>query len=70
MEQVEAIDVGALYRPVEIYSEPGRRGRLPISKTTLYEWISSGRLPALKLSGGRTTLIRGADLLALFGSQQ
>lgn len=59
------IEAGAKYRPCEIYTAPERKGLVKLSKTTLYELIGSGKLPAVKV--GRATFVRGSDLLKLFG---
>lgn len=62
-----AVEAGAVYRAAEVYSTPQRRGLLPFAKTRFYELVASGQLPTMKIGGGRATLVRGADLLKLFG---
>lgn len=64
------IEAGALYKAAEVYSNAQRRGLMPFGKSKFFELVAAGQLPTVKIGGGRSTFVRGADLLALFGDQQ
>lgn len=43
------------YRVRDLTTEPGREGRLPISRSTLWRWVAAGHFPPpVRLSEGIT----------------
>ena len=53
-----------LLRPCEVYTDhtKGRRGKLPISRATYYQWIKEGKLPKAKRLSERISVHPEAEI--------
>lgn len=60
---------GAMVRASQVYSKPGRPGLLPISQSTFYDWLATGRVPQGKRIGNRTVVWPVDALLDIGGTK-
>jgi predicted DNA-binding transcriptional regulator AlpA len=59
-----------LFRMSQISSTPAKSGLLPVSRATLWRWVSEGKFPKPFKMGARTTVWDAVEVLAYINAQK